>query len=444
MTDSETITRLGNQFGADYVMAGSITSLEKSKLLIVSIVKIDVIQQVAGAFLVYNTLDELNNNKAVIEKMAGELMSLMKKDTGKTDKLAVLPVEFAGGANKEEGDVLAQLLSIYLIQNGKYAVYPRTKTLEQVQSEYKTQLSGITRESEAAAIGRGVNPQYVLSIVSRMIGSSNRFNASVINLEGGDQTAGETEQYSTLSDGINAMGFLAKKLSGVQITEQERNRRVSSMDAAERERQREEAALKRKKARQKAADSFLENSGIKLAGWGGGMEGVSKMEKDKIYSGGGEIELCLSRYFGLQTGITIFEEEGKPFSGSSKVKLKKVTQIPFLARLDLKAVTYGDGDYADDMYYALLSIYSGIGKNFSSASDVTLLSSPPLSFIAGVEIGAGGKHFGLFGGYQYQHDFSATKYSYYSYYGGQQSFSYNGSRHIWRVGMSWYIPFRRN
>jgi TolB-like protein len=45
MTDSETITRLGNQFGADYVMAGSITSLGKSKLLIVSIVKIDVIQQ---------------------------------------------------------------------------------------------------------------------------------------------------------------------------------------------------------------------------------------------------------------------------------------------------------------------------------------------------------------------------------------------------------------
>jgi hypothetical protein len=236
MTDSETITRLGNQFGADYVMAGSITSLEKSKLLIVSIVKIDVIQQVAGAFLVYNTLDELNKNKALIEKMAGELASLMKKDTGKMDKLAVLPVEFAGGANKEEGDVLAQLLSIYLIQNGKYAVYPRTKTLEQVQSEYKTQLSGITRESEAAAIGRGVNPQYVLSTVSRMIGSSKRFNASVINLEGGDQTAGDSEQYSTLRDGLYAMGFLAKKLSGVQITEQERNRRLSSMDAAERER----------------------------------------------------------------------------------------------------------------------------------------------------------------------------------------------------------------
>ena len=37
MTDADTMARLGNQFGANYVMAGSITSLGNSRLLIVSI-----------------------------------------------------------------------------------------------------------------------------------------------------------------------------------------------------------------------------------------------------------------------------------------------------------------------------------------------------------------------------------------------------------------------
>jgi len=222
MTDTDTMVRLGNQFGANYVMAGSIASLGNSRLLIVSIVKIDVIQQVAGAFLEYKSLDDFNKDGTIIEKMATDFMSLMKKPTGSMNKLAVLPVQFSGGVNEQEGDALAQLLSIYLIQNGKYAVYPRTKTLEQVQKEYATQLSGITRDKEAVSLGRGINPQYVLSIASRKIGTVNRFNVSVIDLEGGNQIAGETEPYATLSDGINAMNFIAKKLSGIQVSERER------------------------------------------------------------------------------------------------------------------------------------------------------------------------------------------------------------------------------
>jgi TolB-like protein len=105
MTDADTMARLGNQFGANYVMAGSITSLGGSRLLIVSIIKIDVIQQVAGAFLVYNSLDDFNKDETIIGKMAAELVSLMKKDTGKMDKLAVLPVQFSGGVNENSSAI---------------------------------------------------------------------------------------------------------------------------------------------------------------------------------------------------------------------------------------------------------------------------------------------------------------------------------------------------
>jgi hypothetical protein len=216
MTDSDTMARLGAQFGADYVMAGSITSLGQAHLLIVAVVKISTIQEVAGDFITYNTLDDFNRDETILDKMAGNIIALMGKKTKPLDKLAVLPVHFMGNVNKAEGDALAQLLSIYLIQDGKYAVYPRTKTLEQVEKEYKTQLSGVTNDDEAVALGHAVNPPYVLSVVSRKIGSMNRFNASIIDLSRGNQVGGESEKYTGMSEGMNVMKVLAGRLSNGQ------------------------------------------------------------------------------------------------------------------------------------------------------------------------------------------------------------------------------------
>jgi len=393
MTDADTMARLGNQFGANYVMAGSITSLGNSRLLIVSIVRIDVIQQVAGAYLEYKSLDDFNKDGTIIEKMAEELVSFMKKDTGKTDKLAVLPVQFSGGVNERDGDALAQLLSIYLLRNGKYAVYPRTKTLEQVESEYETQLSGRTRESEAVSLGRGINPQYVLSIASRRIGTANRFNASVIDLEGGNQVAGESELYATLSDGINAMEFLAKRLSGIQVSERERNRRTASVastaDAEEKARQKEEADKERarqreeeSRKRQVATDNFLRNAGINLDGWFGinllPINDSEESEKKKIssFSGGGRLGLRLSPYFDLQTGFTILQNIDKSFS--EPIITQTIVQLPVLAKVNLTFMPPYN-----------LSPYGGIGLNLSSTDkdNITVQSFSMFSFIAGVELG---------------------------------------------------------
>jgi hypothetical protein len=128
--------------------------------------------------------------------------------------LALLPVVFTDSANKEEGDTLAQLLAIYLLRGGKYTVYPRTKNLEQVQSEYETQLrSGLTRADQAVRAGEATNPPYALSVISRQIGGGTRFNASIINLERGSTILGTSEQYAGMSDGITAMESLAIKLS---------------------------------------------------------------------------------------------------------------------------------------------------------------------------------------------------------------------------------------
>jgi TolB-like protein len=58
MTDADTIAALGEQLGAKYVMAGSITALGSQKVLVVSIIRIETMQPVAGDFLTYTTIEE--------------------------------------------------------------------------------------------------------------------------------------------------------------------------------------------------------------------------------------------------------------------------------------------------------------------------------------------------------------------------------------------------
>jgi len=469
MTDADTMARLGNQFGANYVMAGTITSLGDSKLLIVSIVKIDVIQQVAGAFLQYNSLDELNKDSTIIGKMAEKLITLMKKNTSKMDKLAVLPVQFSDDVNEQDGDALAQLLSIYLIQNSKYAIYPRTKTLEQIQNEYSTQMSGKTRDSEVISLGRGINPPYVLSIASRKIGSTNRFNASVIDLEKGSQVVGGTEPYTTLSDGINAMDFLAKQLSGIQVSKQEREKRSASIantaSAEERARQKEENERQRRetenekirqreenerqrreaeneKARQKEAkeieakykrqaanDKFKKNASFNYGGWIGlsfyPPSTEDSTEDTSIFlRGGGEIGLNLSRYFGLQTGFEIFQDVDN--SHSAPINTQTLIQIPFLATVEI--------DIGKDKYYCL-SPYAGAGINiFSIDDDTTIQSYSQFFFIVGLRLYI--MKF-AFMDFHYNRDFSETIYKINS-----KNFRYTGERFILSMGIRMRKSFR--
>jgi hypothetical protein len=413
MTDADTIAKLGNQFGAKYVMAGSITSVGGQNLLIVSIVQIDVIQQVAGDFLLYTSLDELNNNETLLVKMAENLVGMMKKALSDREKLAVLPVQFSGGVNEQEGDALAQLLSIYLLRAGKYAIYPRTKTLEQVQNEYTTQLSGVTRDEEAVSLGRGVNPEYVLSVASRKIGSSNRFNGSIINLEGGNQIEGSTEQYATMSDGMNAMEFLAKALSGIKVSEKERNKRTSAVEKtiASEETAAQKAAAAAKRAA--AIDRFLKNSGLNFsvrygAGFGPGSEtepgekyidtkGEEKTRsKIKSHDIGLGAELRLWKYFGFQTGIN-FVLNNIYTGDTTKVDVDSWTiRIPLLLKLT-----------TPKLGWVTLSAYGGLGINVSTSGD-EITSSSPAVLILGADLGAQGEHFGAFVGVQYKRDLRET------------------------------------
>ncbi|MDR1025665.1 MAG: penicillin-binding protein activator LpoB [Treponema sp.] len=212
MTDPDTIAALGKQLGANYVVAGNITKLGNRNLLIISILKIDELRQIAGDIQTYTRIEEIQDK---LPSMARNIIAAVRFDPSQRDKLAVVPVEMGGNIDSSVADTLAQILSIHLIRSGKYRVYPRTVTLKQVQDEYETQSSGVTADEQIVNMGRGDNPSLVLSVAARRLGERNMFNASIINLETGVQVIGDSVNYTTMDDGIEAMETLSQKLTSV-------------------------------------------------------------------------------------------------------------------------------------------------------------------------------------------------------------------------------------
>jgi TolB-like protein len=207
MTDPETISRIGKQLGAKYIVAGSITRLGSQQLLVIAIMQIDNLQQIAGEWLAYQNISEVRGK---LPEMVMNIVDASRKDTSRLQKLAVLPFQMPSG--DREADALAQILAAEIIRTGTYAVFPRTKTLEQVQAEYNTQLSGVTDDYSIAAIGRGDNPLLALSGAARRLGQDRMFNAAIINVESGAQVNGESVDYQVIEDGIKAMQELTEKL----------------------------------------------------------------------------------------------------------------------------------------------------------------------------------------------------------------------------------------
>jgi TolB-like protein len=211
MTDPDTAAELGRQLGARYVVSGSIAALGRQKLLVIAIMQVDDLRQIAGDVETYRNIEEIQYK---LPAMARNIAAALKQDAPVLTRLALPPVELLGGADKRDADTLAQILAVDLIKGGKYAVYPRTESLARIQEEYANQFSGGTADEYLPELGKGTNPELVLSVSARKLGSRNMFNAAVINLVTGVQEAGSSANYRTLDEGIAAMSDLAAVLGG--------------------------------------------------------------------------------------------------------------------------------------------------------------------------------------------------------------------------------------
>lgn len=211
MSDPDTVGALGKQLGAQYVLTGSISSLGSQNLLIVEMLQIEGLRQIAGEVQTYGSLREIRGK---LPAMAKRIAEASRKDTSTLPRFVIPRMRWSGGADTREADTLAQILAARLVQSGKYGVYPRTQSLEQIQAEYGNQLGGDLADEYLPLIGKGDTPWLALSVTARKLGEESMFNGAIINLETGVQEAGETADYRGLEDGLEAMEELALKLTG--------------------------------------------------------------------------------------------------------------------------------------------------------------------------------------------------------------------------------------
>jgi hypothetical protein len=219
--------------------------------------------------------------------------------------------------------------------------------------------------------------------------------------------------------------------------------------AIERVKQNQAAQIARQNVRRSAINKFSENHSIRFGGWGGpnflsvkadareGNEGPAS--GPGAIAGGAAIELCwlranpgalqFSGYTSLQTGVTVFQDTDKPLS--EPIVTRTVTQIPLLGRAGFN-MQGSKGTAGLDV-----SIHGGLGVNLASANQ-TLLSSSPISFIVGGEFAWTGRYQSLFASYQFNGDFTDTRYEF-----GGENYSYLGSRSVLGVGLKWLIPLRK-
>ena len=220
LTDADTIAQLGKQLNADLVLAGHITQLGGEKLLLITIVHVERLQQIAGDYRKYTRIEEVLN---YFPAMAKRLVTASRRNTSRLPTLAVLPFNtLASGVEETDAEVLAQILAIELVNSGTYAVFPRTSSIERVMAEHNIQRSGMTDPASVKLIGKAVNVEYVLSASMRSLGTDRYFSASVLHVESGELKVGNHKQYRTIVDGLLLMPALAQELTGRSIARRRR------------------------------------------------------------------------------------------------------------------------------------------------------------------------------------------------------------------------------
>jgi hypothetical protein len=183
--------------------------------------------------------------------------------------------------------------------------------------------------------------------------------------------------------------------------------------------------------------TFLPAAMLRIALWAGQNVIYSrnvKYTQTMGFYGGGDIELRLYRYFGIQTGITSITEYAPytPPGGEEQYAKLTLIQIPVLVRLNIQQMVEGVGWN--------LTVFGGFGINAAVASVSDAKSADPgrMSFIAGGEVGLGGRNIRLFGGYRWIGGMGSG-----SIIVNGRSYDYRQGSHRMYGGLRFYLPFRQ-
>jgi len=211
-TDSDAIAGLGRILEADYVLSGSVSRLGNQNLLIATIVNVNTFEQVAGAYRTYNNLGEAPEFLPLLSR------SMVDSISGRGDvmreTLSIVPFSHHAGISPHDSRTLTEILAIELVNTGKYAILPRTSTIQAARTE-----QGFQEDSGVAALGRAANANLVLSGNIGSLGEVNIFIAQILRVADGTVVIGNSRNYRVITDGINIMPEKA-----ILLTEPDNNR----------------------------------------------------------------------------------------------------------------------------------------------------------------------------------------------------------------------------
>jgi TolB-like protein len=231
-TDSDTIARIGRLLNADFIVSGNILRLGNSNLVITTIVNVETFELLVGDYREYRSIEEV---RSLLPEISNKIIVASKRNSTNLPKLAIAPFSIANeGVDIRVAEALAQILAIEITNTEKYAVLPRTTTLQAALNELDFQMQGYTAEEGAKVLGKAINAQYVLSAEVRSLGSLNMFTAQILNVEDGTLLAGDSRDYRIIDDGIKLMPELAllltdKTSAASRISALDRERTLSSL-----------------------------------------------------------------------------------------------------------------------------------------------------------------------------------------------------------------------
>jgi formylglycine-generating enzyme required for sulfatase activity len=216
LTDSDTIARLGRQLNADFVLAGHIQVLGASRLVLITIINVESLQQIAGDYREYRNIEEILE---MMPDMATRIVRAAQINRANLPRLAVLPFAIpATGVNQGDAEVLAQILATEVANSGRYVVLPRTSAIQAAMSEHNIQRSGLTEENSIRAIGQALNAQFVLAGNVRRLGQANMFTAQILEVESASLVIGHFENYNIIGDGLTKMAEISRRLTGTAVS----------------------------------------------------------------------------------------------------------------------------------------------------------------------------------------------------------------------------------
>jgi TolB-like protein len=305
LTDTDTIARLGKQYNADYVVSGHVARLGNANLLLISIVNVETMEQIAGDYREYGTIEEV---RALLPDMAAHIIDSVQGRGGPEarPRLAVPPLAILDErVERDDAEILARILATEIANTHQYIVLPRLTTIQNaIETEKKIQKSGLTDRDTLAAIGKATNAQYVLSGTITSLGRLNLFDVKIQDVETATLRpgAGSDREYQSLEDGIEIMSELAYDITGVQT-----ERYLENMRRKDEQKRREAEAAAEREWQDSWENSRL-YAGLRL-GWSPRFYELSKdvgsgsAENSGSFDAALQVSAYIYSLFGVEIGL---------------------------------------------------------------------------------------------------------------------------------------------